>query len=61
MKYILALTLTILAGAAVAQSFGGGIWQQQIAAAPPPGTPCTNQLVFDYSNSCALMAQAWGQ
>lgn len=27
----------------------------------PPPTGCTNQFVFDYSNSCALIAQAWGQ
>lgn len=26
-----------------------------------PPTGCTNQLVLDYSNSCALIAQAWGQ
>lgn len=25
------------------------------------GNPCTNQLVLDYSNSCALIAQGWGQ
>jgi hypothetical protein len=25
------------------------------------GAGCTNQLVLDYSNSCALIAQAWGQ
>lgn len=24
-------------------------------------TGCANQLVLDYSNSCALIAQAWGQ
>lgn len=27
----------------------------------PSGSPCTNQLVLDYSNSCALIAQGWGQ
>ena len=26
---------------------------------PPAG--CANQLVLDYSNSCALIAQGWGQ
>jgi predicted outer membrane repeat protein len=25
------------------------------------GLGCTNQLVLDYSNSCALIGQAWGQ
>ncbi len=24
-------------------------------------TGCANQLVLDYNNSCALIAQAWGQ
>jgi len=27
----------------------------------PPPDQCPNQLVLDYSNSCALIAQAWGQ
>jgi len=26
-----------------------------------PPTECANQLVLQYSNSCALIAQAWGQ
>jgi hypothetical protein len=25
------------------------------------GTACTNQLVLDYSNACALIGQGWGQ
>ena len=28
---------------------------------PIRGTACTNQLVLNYSNSCALIGQPWGQ
>lgn len=32
------------------------------SSASGSSTPaCTNNLVLDYSNSCALIAQAWGQ
>lgn len=41
----------LLIGVSMSNSGGG--------AATNPG--CANQLVFDYSNSCALIAQAWGQ
>lgn len=27
----------------------------------PPPTPCSNQFVLNYSNSCALIAKPWGQ
>lgn len=31
------------------------------ASGSNPGSGCTNQLVLDYSNSCALIGQAFGQ
>lgn len=31
------------------------------SASSPPLVPCTNQLVLAYNNSCALIAQAWGE
>jgi hypothetical protein len=40
---------------------GGGTFSGTVGTAPAPPVGCSNQLVFDYSNSCALIAQGWGQ
>jgi len=43
----------------------GGLWPMGPGAAPAPPAPgpstCSGSLVLDYSNSCGLIAQAWGQ
>jgi hypothetical protein len=38
-----------------------GIGPGSSGSGGPPPSACTNQLVLDYSNSCALIGQAWGQ
>lgn len=62
MRPLLAALILLIASALTAAQadsmfllFGAG----SSGGAPPTG--CANQLVFDYSNSCALIAQAWGQ
>jgi hypothetical protein len=45
----LILLAVLAAPIAAAYTYGGG------------GAACTNQLVLDYSNSHALIGQAWGQ
>jgi len=58
--------LILVAAEAYAQSVGGGsgiglrIGGVGGSGGPPP-VVCTNTLVLDYSNSCALIAQGWGQ
>ncbi len=39
----------------------GGIPPKVLSGGAAPSVGCTNQLVLDYSNSCALIAQAWGE
>ena len=36
-------------------------WHWGIPISGPPPVGCTNQLVLDYSNSCALIGKPWGQ
>lgn len=62
---IIVLTLALCANA-FAQSIGGmsGIGFRIGGAGGGGGggaSGCANQLVLDYSNSCALIGQAWGQ
>ena len=66
--FLIAALIVLLGAAAYAQSIGGmsGIGLPLGGATGNSsggggGTACTNQLVLDYSNSCALIAQGWGQ
>jgi hypothetical protein len=56
--------MLVSAGAFAFVGVGVGITKipvnQKRGNSPPP-VACSNQLVFDYSNSCALIGQAWGQ
>ena len=38
-----------------------GVGVQQAGPPAPPPVACTNQLVLNYSNTCALIGQAWGE
>ncbi len=64
MRAAIALLIVMWGVAAFAQSIGGnqgigaGLSGASGGAAP---VGCTNQLVLNYSNSCALIGQAWGQ
>lgn len=53
----------LLGGQAPFNNFPPGVFFGRGAldgtASPPTG--CTNQLVLAFSNSCALIGQAWGQ
>lgn len=61
MRIATIIVAIILAAAPIAsaqlmmQGYGSG------AFSTIPGVPCTNQLVLDYSNSCALIGQGFGQ
>lgn len=68
MRIMLAITI-VIAGTVLALAitpeeqiimFGGQSSASGSGGGSGP-TPCTNQLVLDYSNSCALIAQGWGQ
>lgn len=52
-----ALELLLCAASVMAQPVG----MPPLAGVVSAGGACTNQLVLDYSNSCALIGQAWGQ
>lgn len=60
-RVALALVLLLLAVAAPrAQLMDTYFGPGGFTSGPPP-VPCTNQLVLDYSNSCALIGQGWGE
>lgn len=67
MRILITIIVVCLTGVALAQVPSGithAPWhygQTGVTPPPPPTGQCPNQLVLDYSNSCALMAQAWGQ
>lgn len=65
MKWALVLLgLIAISAAADAQSVGGmsGVGGGLgLGGGGAPVVACTNQLILDYSNSCALIAQGWGQ
>jgi hypothetical protein len=58
------LTVAALASAAQAQVWlwqkGGGSGIVSGGGGPPP-SGCTNMLVLDYSNSCALIGRPYGE
>lgn len=74
-KILLAIFMIGLAASARADGIGGGLGgangigagigdpdgvaSEKISLTPVVG--CTNQLVLDYSNSCALIGQGFGQ
>lgn len=56
----LSSSVTPQPGGGIGFTFDGGISGRLKASGPPPAG-CTNQLVLDYSNSCALIGQGWGE
>jgi hypothetical protein len=54
------MAVAMFASAAWGQSWLG-IWRGSSGGGSATPSGCTNQLVFDYSNSCALIAQPWGE
>lgn len=57
------MTAMLLTLAILAQSIGGasGIGRGGGSGGGTPAVGCSNQLVLNYSNSCALIGQAWGE
>lgn len=66
-RALIALVIVLMTGAALAQSIGGmsGIGPRIGGAGGSGGGggggSCANQFVLDYSNSCALIGQGFGQ
>jgi len=65
MRIFLFLLTLLCIGAAYAQSIGNSGIVVNIAGTGSSGgggvVACSNQLVLDYSNSCALIGQGWGE
>ena len=62
---ICAVCMSISASAQIAGYVGGNngkfVGSIGLIGGGSGPTGCTNQLVLNYSNSCALIAQAWGE
>ncbi len=55
------LTMCVYARAQNSPAIDIIIFGRTSSASGSTGSGCANQLVLDYSNSCALIGQAWGQ